>query len=149
MPNTARSYGLAVTGNRDDRLDLVRSTVATARYLRDLYHVFGDWPLTLAAYNTGENRVQHAVERYGTRDFWNLSQHFALVQEIRRYVLAVLALAGDNLPATHPTPPAQLVSEQMIIDHLLVPKISWRVATAAFATALAGRKAQVGSSYSP
>jgi hypothetical protein len=90
MPETARRYGLAVELERDERLDPVKSTHAAARYMRDLYTQFQDWPLTLAAYNAGENRVERAVNRTGTSDFWTLSRQGALPGETRRYVPAVL-----------------------------------------------------------
>ena len=91
MPDTARRYGLVVTPSRDERLDVDRSTRAAARYLRDLYQQFGSWPLALAAYNAGEQRVQRAVERAGTPDFIQLSSLRLLPQETRNYVPAVLS----------------------------------------------------------
>ena len=90
MPDTARRYGLVVSGYQDDRRDPAKSTTAAARYLQDLYGQFGNWPLTLAAYNAGEKRVQNAVDRFGTRDFWTLSAKLALPDETRRYVPTVL-----------------------------------------------------------
>lgn len=91
MPQTARRFGLEVSARRDDRLDPVKSTYAAASYLKDLYALFGDWPLALAAYNAGEDRVQQALDRHGARDFWALSRRSALPEETRRYVPAVLA----------------------------------------------------------
>ena len=91
MPDTARRYGLVVTPSRDERLDVERSTRAAARYLRDLYQQFGSWPLALAAYNAGEQRVQRAVERSGITDFIQLSSLRLLPQETRNYVPAVLS----------------------------------------------------------
>lgn len=91
MPETARRYGLAVEPGRDDRLDPVKSTHAAARYMNDLYAQFQDWPLALAAYNAGENRVERALERRGAGDFWTLSRLAALPEETRRYVPTVLA----------------------------------------------------------
>jgi soluble lytic murein transglycosylase-like protein len=91
MPETARRYGLAVEPGRDERLDPVKSTHAAARYLVDLYAQFQDWPLTLAAYNAGEKRVERALEKRGAGDFWTLSRLAALPQETRRYVPSVLA----------------------------------------------------------
>jgi len=91
MPATARRYGLVVTPSRDERLDIVKSTVGAARYLRDLYQQFGSWPLALAAYNAGEEALQRAVERAGTRDFVQISSLRLLPQETRNYVPAVLS----------------------------------------------------------
>src|SRR5271157_1051633 len=103
MPDTARRYGLVVTPSRDERLDVERSTRAAARYLRDLYQQFGSWPLALAAYNAGEQRVQRAVERAGITDFIQLSSQRLLPQETRNYVPAVLSamqlLGISHLPA--------------------------------------------------
>jgi len=102
MPDTARRYGLVVTPSRDERLDVERSTRAAAHYLRDLYQQFASWPLALAAYNAGEQRVQRAVERAGTQDFIQLSGLRLLPQETRNYVPAVLSamqlLGVSHLP---------------------------------------------------
>jgi soluble lytic murein transglycosylase-like protein len=91
MPDTARRYGLSVSAVRDERMDLVKSTHAAARYLRDLYARFGDWNLTFAAYNAGEQAVQRAIARNGSRDFVSLSRARRLALETRNYVPAVLS----------------------------------------------------------
>jgi len=90
MPDTARRYGLIVSQTSDERLDIQRSTRAAARYLRDLHEQFGDWQLTFAAYNAGEDLVQRAIERSGTRDFRLLSSGRSLPLETRRHVPAVI-----------------------------------------------------------
>jgi len=88
MPGTARRYGLQVGDSRDDRTDLVLSTRAAARHLADLYRQFGDWPLALAAYNAGAERVDAAITRASTREFWLLRPW--LPAETQLYVSAVL-----------------------------------------------------------
>jgi membrane-bound lytic murein transglycosylase D len=90
LPDTARRFGLRV-GREDERTDTMKATVAAARYLRFLYDTFGDWKLVLAAYNAGEARVQSAIERSGSRDFWTLADAGYLPRETRAYVPAVLA----------------------------------------------------------
>lgn len=97
MPATARRYGLRVDAFYDDRLDAEKSTRAAARYLRDLYAQFQNWPLALAAYNAGEDSVQKAIDRGGHADFWHLSNQKHLPKETRAYVPAVLKATG--LPA--------------------------------------------------
>src|SRR5450755_294276 len=97
MPDTARRYGLAVTANRDERIEVVKSTAAAARYLHDLYQKFGDWPLAFAAYNAGEQAVERAKARTGHGDFLRIDR--ALPQETRNYVPAVMhamELLGSN-----------------------------------------------------
>jgi len=91
MPDTARRYGLVVTPSRDERLDVEKSTRAAAHYLRDLYQQFGSWPLALAAYNAGEQALERAIARAGTRDFVQISSLRLLPQETRNYVPAVLS----------------------------------------------------------
>lgn len=97
MPDTARRYGLTVSAERDERLDVSKSTRAAARYLRDLHRQFGDWRLAFAAYNAGERAIERAMGRTRQRDFFAIQP--ALPQETRDYVPAVLSamavLGGD------------------------------------------------------
>ena len=86
-------YGLDHTWWVDERRDPEKSTRAAARYLRDLYGMFGDWYLALAAYNTGEGNVMKAVERTGYADFWELHRRNALPRQTKNYVPIILALA--------------------------------------------------------
>ncbi|MGH7399820.1 MAG: transglycosylase SLT domain-containing protein [Candidatus Rokuibacteriota bacterium] len=92
MAPTARLYGLRVDRWLDERLDPEKSTVAAANYLRDLYTVFGSWDLAQAAYNAGEVRVQRAIQRTGTRDFWVLHRRSPhLLPETKNFVPAIHA----------------------------------------------------------
>ena len=88
MPETARRYGLTVSASKDERLDVVKSTRAAARYLRELYGRFGDWRLAFAAYNAGEQAVAQAVARAGIRDFARV--RLLLPRETRNYAPAVM-----------------------------------------------------------
>jgi membrane-bound lytic murein transglycosylase D len=91
MDATARRYGLVIDRWVDERLDPVRSTAAAARYLSDLYGMFGHWFLAQAAYNAGEARVARAIERARTTDFWALSQTRHLPNETKLFVPQILA----------------------------------------------------------
>ena len=88
---TGKRYGLRVNGFVDERRDPVLSTQAAAEYFKDLYSLFGSWHLALAAYNSGEFRVNRAVLKYYNRDFWHLSSKKALPRETRNYIPKLIA----------------------------------------------------------
>src|SRR5213083_1836758 len=92
MASTARRYGLRVDRWVDERLDPERSTVAAAAYLRDLYNLFGSWPLAQAAYNAGEVKVARAISKTGSRDFWTLAQSRYLRRETKEFVPQIHAV---------------------------------------------------------
>jgi membrane-bound lytic murein transglycosylase D len=93
MAPTARRYGLRVDRWIDERLDPEKATIAAARYLKDLYAMFGSWHLAQAAYNAGEARVQRAIQSVGSDDFWELSRTRHLKDETKHFVAAVQAAA--------------------------------------------------------
>jgi membrane-bound lytic murein transglycosylase D len=106
MPETARRYGLVIAGDRDDRLDVEKSTRAAAQYLRDLHTQFGSWPTALAAYNAGEQAVQRAIDRAQSEEFRVLASRELLPLETRMYVPAVVNLmagSGDLPSVAGPT----------------------------------------------
>ncbi len=89
MPATGSDYGLRSNSAVEDRSNPVKSTDAAARYLRDLFKQYNDWALALAAYNSGPNRVDGAIRRSGSRNFWVLMRY--LPEETRNYVPAFIA----------------------------------------------------------
>jgi membrane-bound lytic murein transglycosylase D len=93
MPTTGHEYGLKQTWFVDERADPEKATVAAARYLKALHSFFdGDWNLALAAYNAGPGRVQTAIRRARTSDFWKLTAGTRyLPRETRQYVPMIMA----------------------------------------------------------
>jgi membrane-bound lytic murein transglycosylase D len=89
MPETAHILGLKISRKNDERTHLRKSTVAAAKYLRDLYAEFGDWLLVMAAYNGGPAPVNAAIKKSGSRNFYNL-QYF-LPAESREHVKKYIA----------------------------------------------------------
>jgi membrane-bound lytic murein transglycosylase D len=86
IPSTGRRFGLRQTSWLDERSDPEKATRAAARYLRELYDLFGNWDLAMASYNAGENAVLRAVQRHHTQDFWTLRRTRSLRRETRNYV---------------------------------------------------------------
>lgn len=93
IKGTGKLYGLQVNHWVDERRDPEKATDAAARHLRDLYQQFGDWYLVAAAYNAGPRKVEGAIRRKGSRDFWQLieGRHRYLRAETRNYVPKLLA----------------------------------------------------------
>lgn len=92
MIGTGKRYGLEVNTLVDERRDPIKSSEAAAHYLSDLYNMFGDWSLAIAAYNCGEGNVQRALLRSGNQegsDFWTIYNR--LPRETRGYVPAFIA----------------------------------------------------------
>ena len=87
-----KEYGLLQSRYTDDRLDPEKATRAAARHLHDLYNLFGDWYLAMAAYNCGPNCVDRAVQRTGYADFWRLRGLNVLPGQTQNYVPLILAI---------------------------------------------------------
>jgi membrane-bound lytic murein transglycosylase D len=98
ISSRGKEYGLRQTWWIDERSDPEKSTRAAARHLKDLYQMFGDWYLAMAAYNSGPVRVQRALDRTGADNFWTLADKRALPKETINYVPNILALTiiGKN-----------------------------------------------------
>jgi hypothetical protein len=112
MPTTGRELGLKVNRRSDDRTNYYKSTVAAAKYLRDLHREFGDWLLVLAAYNGGPRPVYKAIHKAHSRSFWALQKY--LPAESRGHVKKFIATAYyfEGMEKTRPSgkPDVQLVS---------------------------------------
>ena len=94
ISDTGRRYALRIDQWIDERKDPVKSTLAAAMYLKELYKMFnGDWYLAAAGYNAGENKIFRAISRYNTNDFWEISQGSYLARETKEYVPKLLAAA--------------------------------------------------------
>ena len=91
IPATATDYGLKVEQGNDERADPQKQTRVAAAYLRDLYTIFGDWALAMAAYNSGEPRVMGAIVKNGNANFWELYDKQLLPRETCDYVPKILA----------------------------------------------------------
>ena len=90
MLATGKQYGLEVTSLVDERRDPIKSSYAAARYLKNLYKIFGDWHLVIAAYNCGPENINKAVHRAGgVKDYWQIYPY--LPAETRGYVPAFIA----------------------------------------------------------
>ena len=90
MITTGKHYGLEVNSLVDERRDPVRASYAAAQYLRDLYRIFGDWNLVIAAYNCGPETINKAIHRSkGETDYWKIYPY--LPKETRGYVPAFIA----------------------------------------------------------
>ena len=88
---TGKMYGLESSAFVEDRFDPEKATVAACRHMRDLYNIYGDWFLVLAAYNSGAGNVNKAIRRSGgARDYWSIWPH--LPSETRGYVPAFIAV---------------------------------------------------------
>jgi membrane-bound lytic murein transglycosylase D len=96
-----QEYGLRHTWWLDERQDPEKATRAAAQHLRDLYKMFGDWYLAMAAYNCGPGNVQKAIERTGYADFWELYRRNVLPKETKNYVPIILALTLIAKDAPH------------------------------------------------
>lgn len=90
MVATGKQYGLEINSLIDERRDPIKSSYAAAHYLKDLYNIFGDWSLVIAAYNCGPENINKAIHRTdGQADYWKIYPY--LPRETRGYVPAFIA----------------------------------------------------------
>lgn len=124
MPVTARAYGLEVNSMVDERYDPVKSTVAACKYMKDLYNMYNDWSLAIAAYNCGPGNVNKAIARTGGNpsSFWDV--YWRLPRETRGYVPAFIAASyayayhqAHNI--TYTQPPMPIAVDTIQVTRLL------------------------------
>jgi membrane-bound lytic murein transglycosylase D len=121
MKTTAKHYGLRVDKWIDERYDAVKSTKAAMEYFKDLYAMFGSWPLSMASYNAGEGRIGRTLAATGAADYWELKAMGRMPKETRDYVpkfMAATMIAKDpeayGFSVAYETP--------MRYDEVLVPR---------------------------
>lgn len=119
MIGTGRLYGLEVNSLIDERMDPVKSTDAATRFLKDLYKVYGDWHLAIAAYNCGPGNVNKAIRRSGgKRDFWAIYPY--LPRETRGYVpIFIAANYAMNYAREHNICPEE-TEMPLLVDTVMV-----------------------------
>jgi membrane-bound lytic murein transglycosylase D len=91
IASTAKKYGLEINWWMDERRDPVKSTMAAANYLKDLYGMFGSWNLAMAAYNAGEGKILKALNKTKTDDYWSLLNTRYIKRETKDYVPKFIA----------------------------------------------------------
>ena len=119
MYSTGRMYGLTINSVVDERRDPVRATHAAAKYLKDLYGIYNDWILVIAAYNCGPGNVNKAIRRSGNRkDYWEI--YYRLPRETRGYIPAyVAATYAMNYYREHNITPIQ-INLPLAVDTVMV-----------------------------
>lgn len=98
MPQTAKDYGLTVTRKRDDRRDYKKSTHAAAKYLNDLFDIYNDWLLVVAAYNCGAGNVNTAIRKSGSHNFWDLQYYLPAESRnhVKKFIATHYIMEGDG-----------------------------------------------------
>ena len=99
IESTGKRYGLEINDAIDERQDFVLVTHAAAKYLEDLYELFNDWNLAIAAYNAGEGRISRAIHDSFHKDYWSLVEHKKIPAETSNFVPKIIAMKEIS---THP-----------------------------------------------
>jgi membrane-bound lytic murein transglycosylase D len=102
MAETARDLGLKVGRKVDERRDFNKSTVAAAKYLKDLYNTYNDWLLVIAAYNCGGGLVNSAIRKSGSSNFWDLQYYLPTESRshVKKFIATHYIMEGDGVLTT-------------------------------------------------
>ncbi|MBK9271225.1 MAG: transglycosylase SLT domain-containing protein [Saprospiraceae bacterium] len=129
MVPTAKNRGLRVDDKVDQRFDPVQSTRAAASYFNSLYQMFGDWTLVLAAYNCGEYKVIDAIQKSGSKNYWEVRKY--LPRQTQLFVPAFIGLSymlhfaeTHNLYADNSASPSELLTFIKINRELNIDKMT-------------------------
>jgi membrane-bound lytic murein transglycosylase D len=98
MPATGRRFGLKINAYVDERTDYYKSTHAAAKYLSELYNIYNDWLLVIAAYNGGPGNVDAAIRKSKSNNFWNL-QHYLPAESrdhVKKFIATHYIMEGDG-----------------------------------------------------
>jgi membrane-bound lytic murein transglycosylase D len=140
MPQTARDYGLKVNRNKDERRDYYKSTNAAAKYLSDLYDIYNDWLLVVAAYNCGAGNVNSAIRRSGSHNFWDLQYYLPAESRnhVKKFIATHYIMEGDGgLTTITKKERENLIPEQTVTDPTAsVLKISGKYSSFAIANSI-------------
>jgi len=98
MIQTAKDFGLRVSHKIDERRDFVKSTIAAAKYLKDLYSTYNDWLLVIAAYNCGNGPVNSAIRKSGSSNFWDLQYYLPAESRnhVKKFIATHYIMEGDG-----------------------------------------------------
>ena len=98
MIQTAKDFGLTVSHKTDERRDFNKSTVAAAKYLKDLYNTYNDWLLVIAAYNCGNGPVNSAIRKSGSSNFWDLQYYLPAESRnhVKKFIATHYIMEGDG-----------------------------------------------------
>jgi membrane-bound lytic murein transglycosylase D len=124
MYHTGKENGLAINSYIDERSDPIKSTEAASKYFKRLYNNYGDWLLSLAAYNSGPGNVNKAIKlASGKRDYWAIQKY--LPKETQYYIPKFIALfyifhfSEDHAIEIHPPRYDYYQTEKVMVDYYL------------------------------